>query len=320
MNYNQWFRETFSSLVRARLWVLVAPWFLLLWLIGALGGGIAVGWEARIRHLMANPEFLGTLSQVETFGQVVRILPRVLYEMLGIRFYVFLIALALSFLLWVLRWVYTGAVIHHAMPVHERPPRLEASLHTGIRYAPCVFLINVLFFLLSLVLLLPLLGIFFLVFGIAFHPSSADTGAFLGLVLVGGVCFFLPLLIVAGFLVGLYKNLVYQACVQESLGVGAALTRAWGVLRHRPGPALILGISAAFLGGIAGLVQSTISQTWQILPATQGSGAIVGMVFWAFLAGVAALLAVLKELVVLLLYTKAWPDIARQEQGEGEAV
>ncbi len=322
MDDNKWFRETLNALFQdVRLWWLVAPWFLFLWLAQVLSGGMVIGEEARLRWLMSHSAFSHLLSQVETFWDLVRILPRMVYEFWGFRAYFLLGLIALSILLWLVNLVLTGTIIYHTMPIHKRPPRLETSLYTGLKRTPCLFLVNLIMGALEMVLFLPFLGVFLVILKVAIDYSPpAGVNAFLPVLLVSSLCFFIPLLFLAMFVVGVYQNLTYQACVQEGRRMGASFLRAWAVGRHRPGPVLLLGVIALLLAGGVELVQWVFTQTLRIWSIAEGTEALFGLLVWTVLAGIVAFLSVFKDVLVLVLYTKAWPDIAGLTQVDGDEV
>jgi hypothetical protein len=102
-------------------------------------------------------------------------------------------------------------------------------------------------FLIDLVIDIPVILAFLLLFALAFTPvvfglqSSKLATLIVGSLLSGG--FFvagIALAVVAGTLLSVLKRFFRQACALESLGVIASIRRGWAVVRHKPADVLVM--------------------------------------------------------------------------------
>lgn len=320
MDYGRWIKEAFYTLAHNMyLWVLTLPWLGLLWLDNVLSGGIFIGWAFTLRRITAGPELNRLLAPANTPGEVLRVIPRLFYYLLGGRTYALVGVLVIGFVLWLLRIFLTGAVIHQAASRPDSPsPRLEESLHEGIRSAPCVFLVQVFMVIVGILIALPFFLLYILLFARILHGAGSETlGTYLVGMFMGTFCLLLPFSLLLYFFLSLYKNLVYQACVQGKHGFGTALVVAWRVLRQRFGPVIVLGLIAVVVNFVLGLVQSGFSQVIKILFQAEGAGVIFGYFIWIGIALLLAFIILVQEIFVLILYTRAWPDLTIEEGSSG---
>ncbi|MFC2037694.1 hypothetical protein ACFLYD_06985 [Chloroflexota bacterium] len=102
-------------------------------------------------------------------------------------------------------------------------------------------------FLIDLVIDLPVILVFMLLFALAFTPlvfgikGSALATVIFGSLLTGGLFLAgIGLAVVVGTLLSVLKRFFRQACALESLGVIASIRRGWAVVRHKPADVLVM--------------------------------------------------------------------------------
>jgi len=102
-------------------------------------------------------------------------------------------------------------------------------------------------FLIDLVIDIPVILAFLLLFALAFTPlvsgirGSTPATVIFGSLLTSGLFLAgIALAIVAGTLLSVLKRFFRQACALESLGVIASIRRGWAVVRHKPAEVLVM--------------------------------------------------------------------------------
>jgi hypothetical protein len=102
-------------------------------------------------------------------------------------------------------------------------------------------------FLIDLVIDVPVILAFMLLFALAFTPvvfglhSSKPATLAAGSLLTGGLFLAgIALAVVAGTLLSVLKRFFRQACALECLGVIASIRRGWAVVRHKPADVLVM--------------------------------------------------------------------------------
>lgn len=102
-------------------------------------------------------------------------------------------------------------------------------------------------FLIDLVIDIPVILAFMLLFALAFTPlvfgikGSAPATVIVGSLLTGGLFVTgIALAVVAGTLLSVLKRFFRQACGLECLGVIASIRRGWAVVRHKPVDVLVM--------------------------------------------------------------------------------
>lgn len=102
-------------------------------------------------------------------------------------------------------------------------------------------------FLIDLVIDIPVILAFMLLFALAFTPlvfgikGSAPATVIVGSLLTGGLFVAgIALAVVAGTLLSVLKRFFRQACGLECLGVIASIRRGWAVVRHKPVDVLVM--------------------------------------------------------------------------------
>jgi len=102
-------------------------------------------------------------------------------------------------------------------------------------------------FLIDLVVDVPVILAFLLLFGLAFTPlvfgivGSAPATIVAGSLLTGGLFLAgIALAIVTGTLLSVLKHLFRQACALEGLGVIPSIRRSWAVVWHKPADVLVM--------------------------------------------------------------------------------
>ena len=103
------------------------------------------------------------------------------------------------------------------------------------------------FFLIDLVIDLPVILVFMLLFALAFTPlvfgikGSAPATVIAGSLLTGGLFVAgIALAVVAATLLSVLKRFFRQACALECLGVVASIRRGWAVVRRKPADVLVM--------------------------------------------------------------------------------
>jgi len=102
-------------------------------------------------------------------------------------------------------------------------------------------------FLIDLVIDVPVILAFMLLFGLAFTPlvfgirGSAPATVIVGSLLTGGLFVAgIALAVVAATLLSVLKRFFRQACALECLGVVASIRRGWAVVRRKPADVLVM--------------------------------------------------------------------------------
>ncbi|MFC2015740.1 hypothetical protein ACFLUM_02285 [Chloroflexota bacterium] len=110
-------------------------------------------------------------------------------------------------------------------------------------------------FLIDLVIDVPVILAFLLLFALAFTPlvfgirGSAPGTVLAGSLLTGGLFMAgIALAVVAGTLLSVVKRFFRQACALENLGVMASIRRGWAVVRHRPADVLVMWLIMLGIG------------------------------------------------------------------------
>lgn len=141
---------------------------------------------------------------------------------------------------------------------------------------------------------------------------------------IGLICLapLLCLLIPLSFLIDAYVVLTMVAAVQEDLGVLAAFSRTWEIVRAEIGPVLVMALIlilgggiinliitapfiAVFLPGIAGLA---VGEGWSVISGLVASGALLL---------IALPLLLLASAIITTFTTGAWTITYRRLVGEG---
>jgi hypothetical protein len=160
------------------------------------------------------------------------------------------------------------------------------------------------FFFIDLVIDIPAILAFLLLFALAFTPvlfgiqGSTPASVIAGSLLTGGLfAAAIGLAIVAGTLLSVLKRFFRQACALESLGVGASIRRGWAVVRRKPVEVLVMW-----------LIMLGISIGWAIVIALSFLVLLPVLLVFIVLGGVAgALPAYLVYLLSGLVFEGALP-------------
>ena len=319
MPYGAWFQRAWRGLWgNSRVWILLAPWLLLTWVAQGLLGGTAIGLQARMERLMRDPLAMRDLVRADTAMEFLQALVALQLRLLGGRWAMVLAGLVLGAVAWLVSFIIMGAIIHQAMPSHSYRPSPAESLRAGVRRAPRLFLIWLVVYLpmlvATLIVMVPVGVMFLLVVGERV-PSDAIGEMFV--ILFGGMCFFGLFALAWKIFAALYTPLAAQACVQEELSVREALVRSWHVFWRRLGAVILLGVLAFLLTmGVTSFVGAGTYFFRLGLQFLSGAWTAVGVLAWIPISLLHALAAVVPEVLVWLIYTHAWPDLARTDVGE----
>jgi hypothetical protein len=159
-------------------------------------------------------------------------------------------------------------------------------------------------FLIDLVIDIPVMLAFVLLFALAFTPlvfgigGSAPATIIAGSLLTGGLFVAgIALAVVAGILLRVLKRFFRQACALESLGVIASIRRGWAVVRRNPADLLVMW-----------LIMLGVALGWAVVIALSFLVLFPLLILFIALGGVAgALSAYLVYLLSSLIFVGALP-------------
>jgi hypothetical protein len=159
-------------------------------------------------------------------------------------------------------------------------------------------------FLIDLVIDIPVILAFLLLFALAFTPlvfgirGSAPGTVVAGSLLTGGLFMAgIALAVIAGTLLSVLKRFFRQACALESLGVIASIRRGWAVVRRKPADVLVMW-----------LIMLGIALGWAVVIALSFLVLFPLLILFIALGGVAgALPAYLVFLLSSLVFEGALP-------------
>jgi len=261
--------------VLKRSWHMVSR-YRALWIFGIVLGLVTFSWEWALlsdlddenqhaRGIVITPmdgeTFYDALQRTwqeeldgaeKEFSNALRELDRLLTTELGSRFAVdimtILAVLAAAFIVMLIvnkiaRYVSEAALIRMVGECEDTGERrgVWQGLRLGLsRTAWRLFLID-------LVIDIPVILAFLLLFALAFTPlvfglrGSAPGTVIVGSLLTGGFSVAVIMLaLAAGTLLSVLKRFFRQACALECLGVIASIRRSWAVVRHRPADVLVM--------------------------------------------------------------------------------
>ncbi|MEW5985506.1 MAG: hypothetical protein AB1791_02630 [Chloroflexota bacterium] len=181
------------------------------------------------------------------------------------------LGLFLGLFLWLLHLVADAGLIRAAADLDRGDPAtLSSSLSAGVKVLGRLVGVNLILYLPLLLLFAVLFGVFFLAAGASLLPLLREGGqvdprtfgASMGLIvlcLLPLVCLLLPL----ALLVGAIQVFARRGVVLQDLGVIASISHGWQVIRRHLGQLLILAVILIVLGaiftGIVGLIVSPLA-------------------------------------------------------------
>ncbi len=310
MDYSKWLSRSILELVQnVQLWILATPILLLMWFSRLLSGVAVLGFQARMARMMNNPALFRALRGANTPGEVLRALPAMYAQLLGIRLPALVLASGIGFIIWLLMLIFKGSVIHQTMPTAAERPRWQESLHVGLNRAPHIFLIDLLLALPVILLFALFGGLLLSLMGALMVGGRQVSG---GIISAGLGLFCLSILIALFYtlLMLFFKPLTYQACVQERRPALDAIKRAAKVFGNRAGPVLVLGVISIVIsiawGILGGMLLSPVSTMLQF---TTGALALVPFFLWLLFSLIYTTLSLAIQVFALILYTSAWPEL-----------
>ncbi|MBM3135500.1 MAG: hypothetical protein FJZ89_09525 [Chloroflexi bacterium] len=250
-----------------------------LWLLGCLGvvlGGLGSGFNSVFqirwrldfqRTMFLNLELLEgqgpmTPQQFEEFWRALLGGMAGLYAALGL-------AMLLGFLGYLVSLVTRGAIIDQvASAATTGTVNWRQGLRVGLNRAPHVFLIDLVWWLPSIVLFGGLaacgvIGLISSLMATAGRRGEPNLGVLLA-ALIGFPCLLLVLALVYGVVQGLFAPLMYQHTVQRRAGFAESIHTGWRLAAANLGPMFILLLVIFVLGVVLGIVimMFTMPLTW----------------------------------------------------------
>jgi hypothetical protein len=312
-----------------------------LWLLGCLGvvlGGLGSGFNSAFqirwqldfqRSMFLNRQLLEgrgpmTPQQFEQFWRALLGSMAGLYAALGL-------AMLLGFLGYLVSLVTRGAIIDQvASAATTDTVNWRQGLRVGLNRAPHVFLIDLVWWLPSIVLFGGLaacgvIGLISSLMATANRTGEPNPGMLLAC-LIGFPCLLLVVALVYGLVQGLFAPLMYQHTVQRRAGFAESIRTGWRLAAANLGPMFILLLVIFALGLVLGIVIMlfTLPLTglgmgaWYARPLGQPPGAVssgVLLLIGLAYAVVYTLLGGFVQAAGLAIYAHAYRELTGKEAG-----
>jgi len=333
MDYDKVISQGFTAVWRHKsLWVLGCAGAVLAGLGSGLSSAFQLNWQAGVYQNLLS--VLGELEAEMTPQEAEEFFRSFMSGMVG-AYAVAGVAMLMAFFSYLVSLVTRGAIIDQAAgSAVTGTVDWRQGLRAGLNRAPYVFLIDMIWWLLSMVLIggIVLCGALGMIGSIAATADQAgepNIGVFFASI-IGFICLFLVVGLIYGFAHGLLAPMMYQHTVQRRAGVFQSIGAGWRIALANLGPMFVLLVVSFLLTVLlwvgTGIFSWAFAGLGMSFSFAQPLGAVPGLLrLGLFLvAGLAyaviyTLLGGFVEAVRLSIYAHAYRELVRETPTEAGA-